>query len=217
MPIITIGQTKGGVGKTTLAINIAAMLARTGSVLVIDGDRQKTISSALVARSDHDVPPVTVAAYPDGPELRSQVLQLQKRFDFVVIDAGGRDSTALRAALALSDLLISPFQPRSFDVWGMSDIAALIDEARSVRDGLKAVAVLNGADPSASSDNAEAAELVASMPQFAYLDCPIRRRKSISTAATDGLSVTEKGKDKKAREEVERMFNMILEVMNNGH
>lgn len=49
------------------------------------------------------------------------------KFDDIIIDAGGRDSTALRAALVLSDVLLVPFQPRSYDVWALNDIAALID------------------------------------------------------------------------------------------
>jgi hypothetical protein len=80
--IVTVGNTKGGVGKTTLAVQLALARALAGrDVLVVDGDRQAG------------------------------------KYDDVMIDAGGRDSTALRAALSLSDLLIVPFLPRSVDVW----------------------------------------------------------------------------------------------------
>ena len=58
----------------------------------------------------------------------------------MVIDAGGRNSGALRAALVLTDVLLVPFLPRSVDVWALADIAALVDDARSVRDGLAAYA-----------------------------------------------------------------------------
>ena len=64
-------------------------------------------------------------------------------------------------------MLIVPFAPRSYDVWALDDMAALVDEARSVRDGLRAFAVLNLADPGeASADNAEAAAAVADVPGF---------------------------------------------------
>ena len=53
----------------------------------------------------------------------AQVQQQSSKFDDVIIDAGGRDSTALRAALVLSDVLLVPFQPRSYDVWALEDIA----------------------------------------------------------------------------------------------
>ena len=130
----------------------------------------------------------------------------------MIIDAGGRDSTALRAALVLSDTLLVPFQPRSYDVWALDDIGALVDEARSVRDGLKAMAVLNCADASEkSTDNAEAAEAVADVPQFEYLATPVRRRKAFSNASGSGLSVQElKPSDKKAVTELEALVDALF-------
>ena len=125
------------------------------------GTAQTAIS--IRAEAGHS-PGIACATYPDGPTLRAQVQQQAAKFDDIIIDAGGRDSTALRAALVLSDVLIVPFQPRSYDVWALNDIAALVDEARSVRDNLRAVAVLNCADPGEhSTDNTEAAAAVGAL------------------------------------------------------
>lgn len=211
--IVTVGNTKGGVGKTTLAVNLAIARALAGrDVWLIDGDRQGTAQTAISIRADAGHQPgIACATYPDGPTLRAQVQQQAGKFDDIIIDAGGRDSTALRAALVLSDVLIVPFQPRSYDVWALNDIAALVDEARSVRDNLRAVAVLNCADPGEhSTDNIEAAAAVADVPQFEYLATPIRRRKSFANAAGAGLSVLElKPADKKASSELNAL---ILEL-----
>ena len=208
--IATVGNTKGGVGKTTLAINLAIARALAGrDVWLIDGDRQGTAQTAISIRAEAgQLPGIACATYPDGPTLRAQVQQQATKFDDIIIDAGGRDSTALRAALVLSDLLIVPFQPRSYDVWALNDIAALVDEARSVRDNLRAVAVLNCADPGEhSADNAEAASAVADVPQFEYLATPIRRRKSFANAAGAGLSVLEfKPADQKAINELNELL-----------
>ena len=212
--ILTVGNTKGGVGKTTLAENIAIARALAGrDVWLIDGDRQGTAQTAITIRADAGhLPGIACASYPDGPTLRSQIQQQAGKFDDVIIDAGGRDSTALRAALVLSDVLLVPFQPRSYDVWALNDIAELIDEARSVRDGLRAFAVLNCADPGeASTDNADAAAAVAGVPQFEYLATPIRRRKSFANAAGQGLSVLEiKPGDKKASEELNSLLAVLF-------
>jgi chromosome partitioning protein len=212
--IVTVGNTKGGVGKTTLAVNLAIARALAGrDVWLIDGDRQGTAQIAISIRADAGhTPGIACATYTDGPTLRAQVQQQAAKFDDIIIDAGGRDSTALRAALVLSDVILVPFQPRSYDVWALNDIAALVDEARSVRDGLRAVAILNCADPGeASTDNAEAAAAVADVPQFEYLDAPIRRRKSFSNAAGQGLSVLEsKPADKKAIEELNTLINVLF-------
>lgn len=212
--IITVGNTKGGVGKTTLALNIAIARALAGrDVWLIDGDRQGTAQTAISIRADSGViPGISCASYPEGQALRAQVQQQSNKFQEIIIDAGGRDSSALRAALILSDVLLVPFQPRSYDVWALNDMAALVDEARSVRDGLRAYAVLNCADPGElSADNIEAAEAVAEVTQFEYLATPIRRRKAFANAAGQGLSVLEyKPHDNKATLELNALISILF-------
>ena len=213
--IITVGNTKGGVGKTTIALNLAIALKLDGhDVWLVDADRQKTAQIAIDVRaSNNQLPTIPCANYEDGKTLRTQVLAHLDKFEHIIIDAGGRDSTALRAALALSDILVVPFQPRSYDVWALSDIAALIDEARSVRDGnLRCFAVLNCADPGISADNAEAAAAVADISQFEYLPTPIRRRKAFSNAAGAGQSVLEiRPKDTKASAEINALVRELFQ------
>ncbi len=212
--IVTVGNTKGGVGKTTISVNLAIARALAGrDVWLIDGDRQGTAQTAISIRADAGYTPgIACSTYPDGPTLRAQVQQQATKYDDVVIDAGGRDSTALRAALVLSDVLLVPFQPRSYDVWALNDIAALVDEARSVRDGLRCFAILNCADPGEqSTDNAEAAAAVADVPQFEYLPTPLRRRKSFSNAAGAGQCVLEiKPQDAKASAELNALIEKLF-------
>jgi chromosome partitioning protein len=214
--IVTIGNTKGGVGKTTLAVQIAIARAQAGrDVWLIDGDRQGTAAAAIAARNEAErLPGIACAQYPEGPAMRAQVQQQRQKWDDIIIDVGGRDSTALRAALILSDVLVVPFAPRSYDVWALDDMAALVEEARSVRDGLRALAVMNLADPGEqSADNAEAAAAVAEVPQFEYLAAPIRRRKAFSNAGGAGLSVTELSpRDPKAIAEISKLIDALFNV-----
>lgn len=212
--IVTVGSTKGGVGKTTIAVNLAIARALAGrDVWLIDGDRQSSAQTAIRIRAEAGhVPGIACATYPDGSILRAQVQQQVTKFEDIIIDAGGRDSTALRAALLLSDILLVPFQPRSYDVWALDDMAALIEDARGVRDGLRCFAVLNCADPGArSTDNTEAATAVSNMPQFAYLPTPLRRRKAFANAAGAGLSVLElKPQDAKASAELNALVSILF-------
>ncbi len=213
--IVTVGNTKGGVGKTTIAVNLAIARALAGhDVWLVDGDRQLTAQTAIGIRAENGHRPgIACACYPDGPLLRTQVLLQKEKYRDIVIDAGGRDSSALRAALVLSDVLLIPFQPRSYDVWALNDIAELVEDARSVRDGLRCFAVLNFADPGEHSrDNAEAAAAVADVPQLEYLATPLRRRKAYANAAGSGLSVLElKPQDLKASEEVKSLVNHVFQ------
>lgn len=213
--IVTVGNTKGGVGKTTLAVQVALARALAGrDAWLIDGDRQGTAQTAVALRAEAGrAPGLACSQYADGPLLRAQVRQQGGKFDDVVIDAGGRDSTALRAALVLSDVLLVPFQPRSVDVWALGDMAALVEEARSLRDGLRAYAVLNCADPgTASADNADAAAALADHPQLAHLDAPLRRRKAFANAVGQGLSVEElTPRDPKACGELAALVRLLFD------
>ncbi|PTW53598.1 plasmid segregation oscillating ATPase ParF [Breoghania corrubedonensis] len=212
--IITIGNTKGGVGKTTLAVNIAIARALEGhDVWLIDGDRQGTAQTAIAIRSEEDVQPgIACSAYPDGKTLRAQLQQQQSKFQDVIIDVGGFDSTALRAALVLTDKLLIPVAPRSYDVWALESIMGLVDEARSVRDGLEVYAFLNCADPGdGARDNIEAAQVVGEFDGVTYLDTPIRRRKAVANAAGAGMSVLEaRPVDKKAVAELKALLAALF-------
>jgi chromosome partitioning protein len=220
--IVTVGHTKGGVGKTTLAVNLAIARALAGrDVWLIDADRQGTAQRAIAIRSEAGhLPGVACAHYPDGATLRGQLQHQKHKWQDIIIDVGGRDSTALRAAIILADVLLVPFQPRSYDVWSLEDIAALIEEARALHD-FQAYAVLNLADPERpglkTSDNREAAEAVNDLPGLRYLPTPIGDRKAFANAGGQGLSVLEgRPKDSKACEElnalVSAVFNMPSKV-----
>jgi chromosome partitioning protein len=178
--IVTIGSTKGGVGKTTLALQIALLRTLFGrKVLLVDGDRQGSALTAVSMRSDSGRQPgLSCVHFPDERALRSQVQQQAANYDDVLIDVGGRDSAALRMALLISDLLLVPVQPRSIDVWAFPDIAGLIDgaqEARADRDrlALRVLAVLNLADTGVGNDNAAARAALADHEQFRWTDAPV--------------------------------------------
>ena len=94
-----------------------------------------------------------------------------------------------------------------------ADIATLVEEARAVRDGLTALAVLNAADPGDNRDNLEAAEALADFPQLTLLDAPIRRRKAFSNATGQGMSVDELAPvDAKASAELAALISKVLSL-----
>lgn len=214
--ILTVGNTKGGVGKTSLALNLAISRLLSGrKVWLVDGDRQGTASIAATIRAQSPaLPSLLCSKHPDGKELHARVLAHARQFDDVVIDVGGRDSTALRAALILSDLVLVPFAPRSLDLWSLTDMSQLIQEAQAINPALRAFAVLSMADTTQGGDNAEAIEALQGFPLLTYLPAPILRRKAVATAAGQGLSVLElKPKDPKAIKEIQYLSDMVSSVL----
>lgn len=204
--IVAVGGTKGGIGKTTLAVQLATAQACAGKrVWLIDGDRQGSAIASITNRAERpELPAIAAGHYPEGKTLRAQVIAQRDLFDEIVIDVGGRDSTSLRAALMLADVLIVPFRPRNYDVWALNETADLVAEAKAQREGLQVFAILNMADPGVlAADNREAAEAVQDVPELQLLDTPLRQRKALATASSAGLHIGElRPSDPKARHEI---------------
>ncbi len=142
--IILVGGEKGGTGKSTIATTLAAMRAHRGhDVLLIDADPQGSATNWATARSDRDVVRLTCVSK-QGPSFRKDVLDLSTRYEDIIIDAGGRDSKELRAAMVVAERLYVPVQPSSADVWTLDTMEQLVDQALAYGD-LDAFVVLSRA------------------------------------------------------------------------
>lgn len=201
--ILTIGNTKGGVGKTTLAVNLTIVRANHHKdVLLIDGDEQRTAMTFTDLRCEILEEAGYTAVSLQGAALRTQVRQLVSKYDDIVIDVGGRDTGSLRAALTVTETLLIPVLPRSFDLWAIDQMVELIQEAREINDHLRALVVLNAADPQ-GRDNEDTAEALKEVSDIEVLPVFVGRRKAFSNAAANGKAVTEHTpKDAKAIDEL---------------
>ena len=209
--ILTVGNTKGGCGKTSIALNLSILQTLAGRLVwLVDGDNQGTASIAMTIRAQSSAPLFQCDKIPNGKNLHAQVNARSKQFDDVVIDAGGRDSAALRAALVLSDAVLIPFAPRSFDLWAITDMCHLVSEAQAINPSLRALAVLSMAD-NTGRDNQDAIEALQDFPMLSYVPTPILRRKAVANAAGQGLSVLEiKPKDHKAIKELQCLATIVM-------
>lgn len=212
--IYTVGGIKGGTGKTTVATNLAIWLAKKGKdVLLVDADEQETATDFTTWR-DHTLKGEIgyTAVKLTGDSLRPQVQKLKSKYDHIVIDTGGRDTTSQRAALFASDYFLLPFQPRSLDFWTVTKVQNILSEIRAVKPTeLKAIAFLNRADPR-SQDNRNAGEALENIPDIDFIAQQLTNRKAFSNAAGQGLSVIELcPADEKAVDELNMLFKAIID------
>ncbi len=216
--IIACGGIKGGVGKTTIATNLAIIRAATGSdVLLVDADDQETSSDFTIVRNE-TLADKGGAGYTSvklhGAAVRSDTLKLSSKYSDIIIDVGGRDTAGQRAALSVADVYIVPFLPASFDVWSLEKVSTLVQEAIAFNPELKAYCLLNRADAQ-GKDNEEAIEIANDIKGLAYLKASLGNRKAFRSASAQGLAVTElKPFDPKAVAEITVLYESIFSISN---
>src|SRR5919107_1777997 len=212
--IIVVGGIKGGSGKTTVATNLAVIRSAEGrDVLLVDADDQETSTDFTIIRNERRPDGAGYTSIKlTGPAVRTETLRLREKYQDIIIDTGGRDTTSQRAALTVADMLLVPFVPRSFDVWTLEKVAALVTEMRAANPSLRAHAFLNRTDPR-GQDNDEAAEVLKDAEALTFLAAPLGTRKAFGNAAAQGLAVTElRPQDPKASEEVMILHRCVFDI-----
>lgn len=210
--IYVLSGIKGGSGRSTISEHLTVWLAKQGAdVLLVDADEQGTASDFTAWREhtlEGNIGYTLVQLI--GANLRKQVETMKAKYDHIVIDTGGRDTTSQRAALITADVALVPIQPRSHDVWTLHKLTEMLGEIQSSRvEPLIVHSFLNRADIT-SIDNRETSEALASMPGLGFVPHAIKNRKAYPNAGAKGLAVFEmETPDKKAVTEIEDLFKYV--------
>jgi len=213
--IILVGGEKGGTGKTTIATNIAAMMAKRGrDVLLVDTDTQGSASLWAAARSEIEGAPKITCIQKHGRSVSKEIESLSSKFDDIVIDSGGRDSIELRSAMMAADIMLIPGRPSTFDIHSLALMNSLVEQSRAlVNPDLQAFVVINGAPTHASSsDAADMREAVEDLSELKMMTAVLRDRVGFRRAAGRGLSIVEHEADTKSVAEVQALFDEILSL-----
>lgn len=202
---LAVVNTKGGVGKTTLAVHLATMLCREfpgsaappvplGRTLLIDGDPQASAASWAAWRREGEEAgqiegsaPTTVCL--TGRAIFEEGRRLASSFDHTVVDAGAGDTASLRGALLLAERAIVPIGASALDAAALTDLLEIAELARDVNPRLEVRVVLSRVD-ARTRDVGQMRAYLAEQ-RLAVLDASIFERVAYRRAMGDGLIVGE--------------------------
>jgi chromosome partitioning protein len=208
--IILIGSQKGGCGKSTTAVNISAELAGRGhDVVIVDADRQCTSANWAMDRVENPVL-AKVHCIQKYENIRDTLLDLDKRYQYVIVDAAGRDSRELRTGMTAAHILIVPFRPSQPDLDTLPNMQEIIIQAKDLNPDLKVYGLITMAPTNPIiHEEADARECLIDYPEIKLLSTMIRDRKVYRDAMSDGLSVVEMD-NPKAKAEIKKLVEEVL-------
>ena len=185
--ILVVGGEKGGSGKSTLAQNLAVFLAKDGhDVLLLDADPQATTRDWAAERQGNEGLVALAFEHATG-DLRKTLEDRAKRYQTIVVDAGGADSQALRSSMTIATHLLLPLRPKRRDLKTLPNLDQMITQAKTINPGLEVRAF--GIEP---------------------LEAITMQRNAFDDADENGESVYEiRPVDAKAIEEIDAIANEI--------
>jgi len=205
--IIGVLNQKGGVGKTTLAVNLAAAIASSSArVLLVDADPQ---GSALSWSSAREIEPLFPVVGMAKPSLHRDLPKLAANYDVVLIDGAPRVNDLGRSAILASDFVLIPVQPSPYDIWAAADTVQLIREARQLKPGLQAAFVINR-KVARTAIGRDASNALAGFDDVRLLTAFLSQRVIYAETAARGLSVVEAAPDSAAARELHLLAKQVL-------
>ena len=211
--IVGIVQVKGGVGRSTIATNLAAVFSLHKPTALIDCDLPQGTSASWYAVRKSEVPPanLTLATARDYRELIAKAKVLAQEHRYIIIDAPPRIAEMTRAIIVMSTLSLVPLGTSAAEIWSTADLLQTIDAARSYRSDIDVRIVWNRfrARTREALDLSEAARKELGLKE---LTSRLGYRVAYSEALGRGLSVDE-WLDKTAHAEIRALAGEVKGIL----
>ena len=203
--VISFVNQKGGVGKTTLSINVAADLANQGhKVLLIDADKQGSASTWASMREETPFQVVSLAR----ENLARDALKLAVDYDYTLIDGPPHAEKIARSCIIAADFVVLPIEPSGLSTWASDLTVKQVQEAQEYKETLKCGFVVSrkiGNSIIGRQIRAMTAEVGVSV-----LNAEIKSRVSFAESLTMGQSIFEWVPRSAAAHEIQSLTREIL-------
>jgi len=209
MPVIALVGNKGGAGKTTLSVNLAAGLAKKTSVIVLDADPQ---GSAIQWNAFSDNGSNTVSVLKANGDLSKNLNGLSQEYDYVVVDCPPSvEAPQTISVLEVCDLAIIPVQPSPVDLWATVHTEKAIQHARKSNANLRAVLVINQLE-SRTTLSRLVRDAVSEIG-LPVAKTSLRRRAVFRNSALEGKNVFEMGRRGiDAAKEIDELIHEVIKT-----
>lgn len=201
MKIITVAHQKGGVGKTTLSLNLAYCFSQGAKVAVIDIDPQGSISGLKEILANQGIDLIQP----------KEMEQAKSKYDIAIIDTPPYLTTALPEFFGYSDFVLVPTKASILDIMAISATIELLKKAQSQRPNLKSGIVVNMVKSRTSIT--EDMKEVLQQYEFPMLEAMVSDRVSYTRSPISG-GVFETD-DEKAKDEILNLAKEIISMINN--
>ncbi len=217
--IISVTNLKGGVGKSTLAQNLAVYLARKGRNLCIadtDVEQQTSVKWGSVRSGIEDGSVPEIPVFLINPDtISDQILnKLGKKYDLVIIDGTPALTELTTRIIIMSDVVITPILASATDVWALETFLRRYEEARITKEAMggkvQLYVLLNKYNERTNLDR-EIGEAIGEM-DVNLLATKISTRVAYKEATVQGLGIMEL-KDKNAQLEIESLATEIEKLL----
>lgn len=212
--IIAISHQKGGVGKSTIAWNLALALQKKYDVELVDLDIQKTLTyTNEIRRHQTKLKPLKIRTFQNAEDLK-RYINSDSDDKLSIIDLGGFDSTMNRIAIITADLVITPVSDKNFELLGLKSFEQILSQLSELIDGdLKVKVLLNNLNPQKSKLD-KLKDFIQKSEYFELLETVLRSRVDYDKSAGRGKNVLEYDKKGKAAKEIKSLSKEIQKILN---
>ena len=212
--IIAITATKGGSGKTTIAVNLAVGFTKKGyDVCIVDADEGQISCRHWAECRDDSREHISVVQLPEKKFLR-EVKELSKRYDIILIDGRPTQSDISDRITMASDIVLVPVKYGLYELRAFENYLDLFDSVKEAKEGLggklSGFVILNdiGVGQTTKRDMTAAVNDAIGESDMKLMEAVLFNRKVYADSPADGIGVIE-AKDKKAKQEVENLVNEL--------